>query len=675
MLIASLPTFLNPWYAAAAAAATIPPLILLYFLKLRRREMPVSSTILWKKAIVDLQVNAPFQKLRRNLLLILQLLLLILLLLALSRPIISYAKGAGRSTVILIDRSASMAAKDGLEGKGTRLEEAKARAKSLVDTLDRSGQAMVIAFDDSAETVQAFTADTVSLKNAIDSIKQTDRKSRLKLAYQLAEAQTNFNPDQLRSIGPRPDVRVYSDGRVLDATDLSIHADVTYEKIGSDKSANIGIIALSARLNYERQTEVQVFARLENLGPDHPTADVQLPVDGAIQPHIGTVSLLPERWDDQQRKEAEAKGQLPRDGVEFTLDLSTSAVVRIEQMNKTGDVLAADDFAQVVVPPPKDLNVLLVTTGADPFMQHAFDSLGLQKVTTMSPSDYEQKKPAVGDFDVIVFDAVKPGYVPDSGNFVDVGVVPDHLKIHAAMKNGKVEVNPDIVGILDWSCDPHDFPRRQHAQRRQQQRHEAGSRPRRRNPRRLHLRPPRRAPPRRTPDAPHHRVRHARQHLANTLRRQRLPPLLVQLDEVPGARFGHRHSSKQRTRRDAAHSADDSRALGPRYEEHQADRSDRPHERNPDSGGRRFRCCRRLDHVGVYTTDPALGPFEHIAVNLLDPVESNVLPADKAPGGIGETTASGPIKARLELWWWLTACAALPLLMIEWWVYTRRVHM
>jgi len=31
-------------------------------------------------------------------------------------------------------------------------------------------------------------------------------------------------------------------------------------------------------------------------------------------------------------------------------------------------------------------------------------------------------------------------------------------------------------------------------------------------------------------------------------------------------------------------------------------------------------------------------------------------------------------KSRLELWWWLAA-AALPLLVIEWWVYTRRVHL
>ena len=84
------PKFLNPGIALAAAAIVIPSLLILYFLKLRRREMPVSSTFLWKKAIQDLQVNSPFQRLRRNLLLLLQLLLLMLLLLSLSRPVTNY---------------------------------------------------------------------------------------------------------------------------------------------------------------------------------------------------------------------------------------------------------------------------------------------------------------------------------------------------------------------------------------------------------------------------------------------------------------------------------------------------------------------------------------------------------------------------------------------------------
>src|SRR5437762_6876361 len=102
------PTFLNPWMAALAGAVVIPSLLILYFLKLRRRQMEVSSTILWKKAVQDLQVNSPFQKLRKNLLLLLQMLLLAALLLALSNPISSYRPGAGENTVILIDRSASM---------------------------------------------------------------------------------------------------------------------------------------------------------------------------------------------------------------------------------------------------------------------------------------------------------------------------------------------------------------------------------------------------------------------------------------------------------------------------------------------------------------------------------------------------------------------------------------
>jgi hypothetical protein len=81
-----------------------------------------------------------------------------------------------------------------------------------------------------------------------------------------------------------------------------------------------------------------------------------------------------------------------------------------------------------------------------------------------------------------------------------------------------------------------------------------------------------------------------------------------------------------------------------------------------------------MDRVGVYATDPAIPGYEHMAVNLLDPNESNLMPADAPPGGTGETVTMGTGKSRMELWWYVVA-AAVGMLMIEWWVYTRRVHM
>src|SRR5438046_8255561 len=103
-------------------------IVVMYILKLRRKDVVVSSTFLWRQVIRDVQANAPFQKLRKNLLLFLQLLAALLLVLALTRPFWRARGIGGRSVVIVIDTSASMAATDA--GR-SRLDEAKREAGKI----------------------------------------------------------------------------------------------------------------------------------------------------------------------------------------------------------------------------------------------------------------------------------------------------------------------------------------------------------------------------------------------------------------------------------------------------------------------------------------------------------------------------------------------------------------
>ena len=53
--------------------------ILLYILKLRREPQVISSILLWSKVLREMQANTPFQKLRNNLLMLLQILMVILI--------------------------------------------------------------------------------------------------------------------------------------------------------------------------------------------------------------------------------------------------------------------------------------------------------------------------------------------------------------------------------------------------------------------------------------------------------------------------------------------------------------------------------------------------------------------------------------------------------------------
>src|SRR5918998_3653744 len=90
----------------------IPLIVALYVLRLRRDERTVSSTYLWQQLVRDIEANAPWQRLRRSLLLLLQLLLVVALAVIVARPFGERPAGLARDLVLVIDASASMRATD-----------------------------------------------------------------------------------------------------------------------------------------------------------------------------------------------------------------------------------------------------------------------------------------------------------------------------------------------------------------------------------------------------------------------------------------------------------------------------------------------------------------------------------------------------------------------------------
>lgn len=212
-----LPT-LFPWQWWLLGAIPFG-IILLYFLKLRREPVEVPSTYLWAKTIEDLHVNSLLQRLRRNILLLLQLLAVGLAALALLRPGIRGETSDYNRYVYLLDASASMAATD-VEDAENRFEKARKLIRDRIDTMTDYDEAMLISFSDRPTVLQSFTSDRGRLRSALSRAALTSRTTDVLGALKAADGLAN--PRRSSEAGDVQDVQVadampadlliYSDG-------------------------------------------------------------------------------------------------------------------------------------------------------------------------------------------------------------------------------------------------------------------------------------------------------------------------------------------------------------------------------------------------------------------------------------------------------------------------------
>src|SRR5262245_40726348 len=161
------------------------PLVIFYFLKLKRPRLEIPSLALWRSVLNDQRVNSPFQRFKRNLLLLLQILLLLCLVLAAMQPFIPTGADRAEYLPVLIDTSASMAAID--ESGQSRLDRAKQDVRKLVDDMLPNQKICLVAVSSTARRITDFTDNQRVLRDALAQLEVSQVASSLEDALSMVQ--------------------------------------------------------------------------------------------------------------------------------------------------------------------------------------------------------------------------------------------------------------------------------------------------------------------------------------------------------------------------------------------------------------------------------------------------------------------------------------------------------
>ena len=242
--------FITP--LALAGLVFIPAVIAMYMLKLRRDQAVVPSTLLWSRLLTDVEANAPWQRLRRSALLLLQLLLVIALVLLAARPFLERPAGLARDIVLVMDTSASMAATDVAPN---RMAAARAAAIEALADLPTGGRVSVIAVDRSARIVVNETTDLSRVRQALDGLEPAASRGDLGDALELAS--------KLAARSGDAQILVATDAALAVVPTTKVDAPIKVLPVGRERK-NQAIVALAVRTSPSAVTR-SVFISVANL--------------------------------------------------------------------------------------------------------------------------------------------------------------------------------------------------------------------------------------------------------------------------------------------------------------------------------------------------------------------------------------------------------------------------
>lgn len=408
------------WMAGLTALA----LVLLYLLRPRRRRVEVPFGGLWQRVLAEQQARAFGTQWRRWLSLLLMLAIAGLLVGALAEPLWRTAREKERPVlpvphvVLIVDRSASMATRDG-QGPAladglppSRLQQALEKTWHLVENAPSDAQFLLLAASGHAEVLAGWGSDRAALKKALDGLQPTDGGLDLLRAHAAAKA-------ALAGRSQPHLVLVSDDGPPL--------ADLPQEATPLVEHLHVGAKA-AQKLDDLAVLEVRV--RPDAGDPDRGTltAVVRNDSDRTIAAQL----LVAASASAQTVRDFTAESALRRvEPVQLPPGISTHALagvdllaprfaVRVRAQEPTfRDRAPYDDIGYAVLAERKEVHVLLVGDSApeqpgvqaNAYLLAALGALDRVRVQTLEPSAYDPKVFAAVDkgrhgIDVVILDQV-----------------------------------------------------------------------------------------------------------------------------------------------------------------------------------------------------------------------------------------------------------------------------
>jgi Mg-chelatase subunit ChlD len=369
--------FLSPALLHLAWLALIP--LALYLFRKRARRVSVSTLLFFRSLSRKHQESAWLRKLKKWLSLLLTLLVILLSALAMARPTSDAGKNAPGAIVLVIDHSASMAAKDA-QGK-TRLEVAKRLLQQRLNALPDQVVLSLVAFDAKPHVLLSRSRNRRECLRLLAEIQPMPMEGRpaaaLTVSRRLAELETR---SQIWHAGDTAFTN--TDGLTYAFLDAAMTS-----------AQNIGITGFKIRQAPMARDRFETFVKVSAAKSNRANITSQLEVTLAgrliqlreleLAPGLSTTLLLPLEGVRGQRLE---------------LRLKTA-----------GDALAWDDAIVTFLPQTRPIIVAWVADKADPFTELAMTSMieaGRIEILKGTPAAWPLKdKP-----DVYVFE----GWLPEN---------------------------------------------------------------------------------------------------------------------------------------------------------------------------------------------------------------------------------------------------------------------